>query len=115
MVYEIKVLRIYEGQPFIIETSYLPKNIAEGIEDETYDEAFVYHHIESHQNMKINHAHEYIKAEVANSKEAELLNIDVGTPIFYTERTCFDCQERPIEFRKSIIRCDLVPFYTNVY
>ena len=114
-VYEIRVLRHYEGQPFIIESSYLPRNIAQGIEEEIYDEAFVYHHIENHQKMKINHAEEHIKAEVANATEAELLNIKIGTPIFYTERTCFDCQERPIEFRKSIIRCDLVPFYTNVY
>ena len=114
-VYEINVLRHYEGQPFIIESSYLPRHIAQGIEEETYDEAFVYHHIESHQKMKINHAEEHIKAEVANATEAKLLNIKIGTPIFYTERTCFDCQDRPIEFRKSIIRCDLVPFYTNVY
>jgi GntR family transcriptional regulator len=114
-VYQIKMLRYYQQQPFIIEISYLPIPLAEGIEGATYRDSFVYNYLEQHQHMRIANAEEFIKAETAKLKEADILNIRKGTPVFYAERSCYDVKGNPIEFRKSIIRCDLVPFYTNTY
>jgi GntR family transcriptional regulator len=105
-VYGIKRLRLVNGEPVAVVTSYLPARIFSGIEKYDLGKQSLYYVIESVYHRKLHWAEEVIGAVTAQEEEANILQTAVGTPLLHIRETTFDVQHTPIEFSVSLLRGD---------
>ncbi|MCC5911024.1 MAG: GntR family transcriptional regulator [Clostridiaceae bacterium] len=114
-LFKIERLRLFNNIPMILETSYIPEDVAQGIIDEDLENKSIYDLLEWKYKVKIAKAQEYIEPKIANVIEAGLLEIPKISPVFYTERITLAAGNKPVELRMSIIRGDKFKFYTELY
>jgi GntR family transcriptional regulator len=105
-VYELKRLRLVNGEPVAVVTSYLPARIFSGIEKYDLEKQSLYYLIESVYRRKLQWAEEVIGAITAGDEEAELLGASVGTPLLHIRETTYDVQHTATEYSVSLLRGD---------
>lgn len=108
--YEIIRLRILDRSPFILERVYLPVWVAPGILDRDLESGPLYDLLIRDFGHSIAGATEYLEPRTADGADAELLGVNRGASVFYTERHTRDVGGRVIEFRASLIRGDRLRF-----
>lgn len=110
LIKQIVRVRKIDNSPVIIETSYIPANFVPGIEEFDLENSSIYDLLEQHYGFHILKAKEYLDTCISDSYHSKLLEIQKGNPVFVTERTTYNTDQKPIEFRKSIIRSDKFRF-----
>ncbi len=105
-VYELKRLRLVNGDPVAVVTSYLPARIFHGIEKYDLEKQSLYHIVESIYRRKLQWAEEVIGAITAGDEEARLLDASIGTPLLHIRETTYDMQQTAIEYSVSLLRGD---------
>ncbi|NHM32384.1 GntR family transcriptional regulator [Neobacillus terrae] len=108
-VYEIVRVRLADGIPMALETTYVPADIVPGLTEENSNRS-LYEYIEKNSSHHISEAHQEIEATAARGSEAELLEIAVGAPVLLIMRTASLDNGTPFEFVKSIYRADRYRF-----
>jgi len=98
-------LRYVDGEPIMLETSHLPSSICPGLEQEIHIEA-LYDHLEARYGIYVSRAEEFLQAVAATPEEAAHLGIPRGMPVFLVERVSYTPEDKPIEFRHSVVRGD---------
>lgn len=114
-LFKVKRLRLFNSIPMILETSYIPEYIAGNIINEDLENKSIYDLLEEKYGVKIIKAKEYIEPKISDEIEANLLEIPLQSPVFYTERITLAPGNKPVELRRSIIRGDKFKFYTELY
>jgi GntR family transcriptional regulator len=107
-------IRKLDNIPVILEISYIPADLAPDIESFNLENLSIYDLLEQHYGYHISKAKEYLDPSIADSHSSKLLEIEKGKPVFVTERITYDTFEKPIEYRKSIIRSDKFRFSTEL-
>jgi len=100
----VERLRIIDGQPVIFETITVSDKRFPGLcsfEDNLPNELYPLY--ESQFQTRVIRADESIRAVSANTREAEALGVEVGTPLLEVDRTAISINENPVELRRS--RC----------
>jgi GntR family transcriptional regulator len=110
----LKRVRSLEGIPVVIQTSYIPESIVPKIEISDLNEGFIYDVLEKKYGIKILKATEYLDPIVADEYYSELLQIELNTPLFMTERITYSDYDKPVEFRKCVIRNDKFRFLVEL-
>lgn len=108
-VYEIQRVRLADGIPMAIETTYLPANLIKGLTEEIINHS-LYNYVENTLSLKIERATQQLEASIARESETNLLQIDKGAPILLISRTSFLKDGTPFEFVKSAYRADRYKF-----
>lgn len=103
--YEIKRLRLANGEPFALETSYVPYDICSGLTVKEVSEYGLYNSMKMRCNIIPVEAEETFEAIIISGDNASLLNTGKNSPGIYLERLT-SSDARVIEFCKSIIRGD---------
>ena len=111
-IYEITRIRYIKENPVMLEISYLPKQLFPDLFDNEMENFSLYDMIEYRYKKNITKGKEYILPMVSGFKESKLLNIQEGSPVFLVKRITYS-GEKPLEYRKSIIRGDKYEFYTE--
>ncbi|MBC7263990.1 MAG: GntR family transcriptional regulator [Chloroflexi bacterium] len=100
-------LRLANGEPMGIQTSYVPLRTGIKIDPEELEgEGSLYALLESRFNILLGEADETLEATVASETEARLLGVKRGSPLLLRERTTFSLDGKPIEFVKALYRAD---------
>ena len=107
---QIVRIRKLDKVPVIIETSFIPASLAPDIENFDLENLSIYDLLEQKYGLCILKAKEFLDTCIPDDYHRRLLEIDNETPVFVTERITYDTNERPIEYRKSIIRSDKFRF-----
>lgn len=107
---QITRIRQLDNIPVTIETSYIPASSVPEIEQFDLEHLSIYDLLEKHYGFRILRAKEFLDTIVTDSYYSKLLEIDKGKPVFVTERITFDITDKPIEYRKSLIRSDKFRF-----
>lgn len=108
-VYEITRVRLADGIPMALETSYIPASLLPGLTEDISNHS-LYKYIENQLSLKISEATQEIEAAIARNPEAELLEISAGAPILLIMRTACLQDGTPFEFVKSVYRADRYRF-----
>lgn len=106
-IYRLKRLRLYNSKPFGLLINYLPEEIGAKLAASELSGGALLHTIENKLGIKLEYARQEIKAELADSYIAELLEVRPGTALLSFERTVFSEQKAPVEFVHSLYRSDL--------
>ena len=115
-VIKIARLRLANGDPLIIETSYIPYRLAPLLLEEDLAHGSLYSLLGSKYRLHIMDAEETYESIAVNAKEAELLHCTPFSPGFFIERLAFLETGIPVEYSNSIVsasRCKLVTRLRN--
>ncbi len=109
LVYELSRLRLVDGEPFVLETVYLPAACADRLPREALAEAPLYELLRQHCGITVTHAEETLQPVTLTRTQVALLGLPAGAPAFLVERIGF-AGEQAVELRVSLIRGDRYRF-----
>jgi len=108
-------LRMVEGQPFCVETSYLPYDIVPGLAagDFLLVDASLYAIMQDRYDIKLVKNDQTLKISFATYEEAELLGLQKGDPVMLLRSVVMDDNSRHVEYLKSVNHPDKVIFHSE--
>jgi GntR family transcriptional regulator len=115
LVIKMKRLKMEGEEPLAVEYSYVPYSICPNFSSNDVENELIYNVLKKKYNIPLRRTKMYIKPNILDREEAELLQIKSGTPVFEWERLTFSKQEEIIEYSKFFIRHDKETYYTEVY
>ncbi|EKN65259.1 transcriptional regulator [Neobacillus bataviensis LMG 21833] len=114
-VIEMKRLRCANNEPYILESSFIPKHVVSDPEQLKHvGEISLYDLFSQQFNIVVSRAKEAFEPVLIRAEESELLQTEEGKPALLLERTAYDVSGMPVEFCISIVRGDRCRFYTEL-
>jgi len=114
MTIKIKRLKIEEGEPAALEYTYLPYVQCQDLTANDINNELVYNILRDKFHISLGKAKLVIKPFVAMDEQADLLQVEPGTPVFEWERFTYTKEEKTIEYSKFYVRPDKESYYTEV-
>ncbi len=111
---EIRRVRLVDGAPLALETSYVVGDAVQELVTADLEGASIYDVVERAAGKVVMSAEEYLEPVIVDEYEAELLACEKGQAAFHIERLTFLDEERPFELRRSLIRGDRFRFFVRL-
>lgn len=105
-IFEIERLRIANATPMMIERTYVPHFLFEGLTEKLLNQRSLYELFHEEFNQIVRRADEEVYASIALDNEAKLLDIKSGDPVLHLLRKTFNTKNIIIEYTFSIARAD---------
>lgn len=96
-------VRLIEGEPASIETAHVNLSLCPSLPNHDYAQESLYDVLLQEGGVRVEHGCEHVSISRLNAEEAELLQQDEGTPVFYQSSLEFDKDMRFVEYCKSVI------------
>jgi len=113
MVYVIARLRTVNQVPALLERYTLPVRRFPGLERHDLQARSIFEVLSTEYGVAIVRAWQSLEPVLANSFEAELLDVPVGAPLMLERRVSFDAEGRPVEAGRDLYRGDRFRFITE--
>ncbi len=112
---KIQRVRLADGEPMALETSFLRRRFCPGIEELDLTDRSLYETLRERFGLELGWAEQAIEAKLADEYEAEVLRVQVGTPMLLMERTTYLADgSTPIEHVRSSYRGDRYQLYVEL-
>jgi GntR family transcriptional regulator len=105
-VFRLRRLRLADGDPMGVQTTYIPAQLVPGIGDLTFSSASLYDVLAKHYQLHPTSAHETHFAFAVGSQDAALLRVPAGSPVMGADLVARLADGRPLEYVKSVMRAD---------
>lgn len=109
-VFLVERLRLANGRPMALNSSHLPCRLCPGLEQEDLEAGSIYQTIEQKYRLRIGSANQTLKPVAAAPVEAELLQVNVGSPLLLVEGVALLTDGTPIEYARLLYRGDSYEF-----
>lgn len=96
-------VRLIEGEPASIETAHVNLSLCPSLPEHDFECESLYDVLLKEGGVRVEHGREHISISRLNAEEAELLQQEEGTPVFYESTIEFDKDMRFVEHCKSVI------------
>ncbi|MDE7310796.1 MAG: GntR family transcriptional regulator [Eubacterium sp.] len=104
--------RFVDGEPYVVEYTYMPTDFISGITEEVVNHS-IYAYIEGTLKLKIKSAHRSTRADMPTEQELKWLQIKKGEmPVLEIEQTAYLDDGRIFEYSKSRHRADCFILHT---
>jgi GntR family transcriptional regulator len=104
-VYEVRRVRLGDGQPIGLERSVFPAAAFPGMLDCRLDGS-LYDLLDERYGQRPCRARESLEPVTAGVREAEALEVREGAPLMQVERTAYGQAGQPVEFARDLFRGD---------
>lgn len=94
-------LRRIDDEPVAIQRVWLPFWLAPELARRSLDGASLYAVLEREYGIRLTAARSRITAVAADKGQADLLQVDIGAPLVFSERLTRDSNNRPVEFAET--------------
>jgi GntR family transcriptional regulator len=101
-VWELERVRLADDIPIAIEHAYYPPDIGIELEKRDLTSIIMYRVFESDLGLEIKEASQTISATRADAFSANLLGVEVGSPLLAMQRLTIAVTERPLELLRSV-------------
>lgn len=101
-IVEIVRLRLIHEVPVALEYSYLPLTLCPDIDKESFDNNSLYLLLENKYSLHPYHSSKTLELTRAKNKEAKLLELSKGAPLFLMMATVFTDDNRVMEYVKTL-------------
>ncbi|WP_334072509.1 GntR family transcriptional regulator [Paenibacillus sp. A14] len=112
-VYKIVRLRLFDEEPFMIETGYIPIKIVQNL-NQTIIEGSIFNYLEEAHNMAVTKSFLSIFAEPSRPEDRGLLNLQENEPVGIMEGVFFLDNGTPFEFSHMRFHYKYMKFNTFV-
>jgi GntR family transcriptional regulator, N-acetylglucosamine utilization regulator len=102
------------GQPSVIETSYLPSARFAGLLDHFVEYEDIHKLLSQYYGVKINKVDESFEPVILEHEEASLLAVNEGFAALWVESVASDMAGNPILYMTSLLRGDRCRFYIEL-
>jgi GntR family transcriptional regulator len=109
-VFIIERQRFADEKPLALNASYLPCALFPTLDQEDLTHGSVYRVIEDKYRMPIGYASQVLKPVVATEVEANLLEVEKGSPLLQVEGVAYLIDGTPFEYARLIYRGDRYEF-----
>lgn len=107
----LRRVRLANEQPVALEVSHLVASYCPNIlERFDFGRESLYHVLRTHYSIRLVHADQELGARLATPEEAQLLKVEVNSPILSMVRVTYIEDQRPIEYVESAYRGDRYKF-----
>ncbi|MBF0779961.1 MULTISPECIES: GntR family transcriptional regulator [unclassified Granulicatella] len=113
-VYKIKRVRLANDQPMMVETTYLPVDVCQGLTKEKVESKALYTIFEECEQI-VKMAEEEIFASIMRYKEAMVLEVPLNSPALYLSRLAYNQRNQVVEWTQSVARADLFKYTITHY
>lgn len=93
-------VRFYEGKPFSHLTTYVPEVIGRLYEKEDLAHTPL-HDLFAKNQIAVHAADQSLSAILADPEKAEVLQVEVGSPLLCIRRLVYDKEEQPVEYLEA--------------
>ncbi len=109
-VYRLRRLRSIDGEPFMIDSSYLSNERFTQLERHDFSIESLYGVLKAEYGVDIRKGSERLRITYATAEEAKLLHTEEGSALFFITGQALDEAGEPAEYAKVVVRPDLVQF-----
>lgn len=109
-VVRIARLRLNQGVPVSLQTSYLPQDLGRELLGRDLERESLFRLLTEVFGVVPARAEEVISAVAVDDYESGILLVSPGAPALLLQRTTYDQRGRPVEFVKSVLRGDKCKF-----
>ena len=103
----VRRLRIVEGKPAAIHTSYMDYRLYAPILLVDLSTASLLEEIERISGTRVSHSRDSVQARLADPEESELLSISPYSPVLCVEGVAYLAGGQPVRYTNAIYRADL--------
>jgi len=114
LVYKFTRLRLADGEPMMLETTYMPYENFVGITKKNLNTTALYDIFKDFFNERVEYAEEIFLPVLANEVEAKYINVEVGSPCLKITRYAFNKANKIIEYTVSIARGDRFKYHLKL-
>ena len=107
-LYRISRLRMLNETPVLIETSYIPVELAPGLEEHDLVRGSLFAVLEDVYGLALDHGEETASITSATEEEAAHLGIEPGTPVFWIVSRTDTPDGTTVEYCRTVGRADVV-------
>ncbi len=107
-------LRMAEGEPMAIETSFLHFAGMKGLLEENFENQSLYQRLSRKYGIIPTRAEQQVEAVICHESQCALLNIEPGAAVLRNRRIAYDQNNKPFEYVQSIYRGDRYIFYVEL-
>lgn len=103
----LKVIRLrsYQGKPLCHMTTYVPQALAQYLKASRLESKPMLTLLED-AGVLVDSAGQTVSARLADSKVAQLLDLDVGAPLLFVQRIVRDVKGKPVQLLRGLYRPD---------
>ncbi|PZD97501.1 GntR family transcriptional regulator [Paenibacillus sambharensis] len=112
-VYKIVRLRLFDEEPFMIETGYIPIKIVQDL-NQTIIEGSIFNYLEESRNLSVTKSFLSIFAEPSNPEDRQLLHLQDNEPVGIMEGIFFLDNGTPFEYSHMRFHYKYLKFNTFV-
>jgi GntR family transcriptional regulator len=113
-VYYIRRLRFLNQEPVMLERLTLPAERFPEMERFDLSRRSIYEILEKEYGAVVVRARQSLEPVAATEYEAELLEVDQGSPMMLERRLAFDENDQPVEYGRDLYRGDRFRFVTEL-
>lgn len=113
-VYRIERVRLADGVSMSFDETYLPFEVGKKIVTNDLEAEPIFTLLEDKYALPLVEAQYQLEATTADDRIAQILRVEVGSPIFLIERTTFSEGNLPVDYEKLYYRGDLIRFSTRL-
>lgn len=114
LVTALSRLRIVDGAPFVLETSYIPQKVAPGLQKYDFTTNSLYKTLANEYGVLVTKAKEVFEPIIIGPSESKLLKVDNGTPALLLERLALGLGDMPVELCYSTLPGSKCRFYAEL-
>ena len=114
LVYKFTRLRLADGEPMMLETTYVPYDNFAGITKKNLNTTALYDIFKDFFNERVEYAEEIFLPVLANDVESKYINVEVGSPCLKITRYAFNKTNKIIEYTVSIARGDRFKYHLKL-
>ncbi len=111
-VYKVARLRSVKGEPLMLETAFIPAELAEGLEHKELERHSLFSVLEKDYGLVPEQGDEKVGITYATADEAELMGIREEAPLFWIVSQTYDQQGELIEYCRAVARPDRIRLTT---
>lgn len=105
-VIHIDRLRFIGQEPIVLVTSFLPFELVPGLDEVDLTNQSLYVYLDKVYGIQISSSKRFLEAVPANQLEAELLQVDIGSPLILLDSISYLSDGTPLEYFHALHRGD---------
>lgn len=112
-VFAIHRIRTADAMPVALEYSYFPARYFPDLDQHEVEQRSIYAILAEEYDVRLAGAQQALEPVIAQTHQAQLLEISKGDPLMLVTRTAWDTQERVVEFAQDYYRGDCFRFVSQ--
>ena len=110
-VYRLHRLRYINNIPMAIQDSFTVYDLCPTLDKYDFSHESLYRVFKEFFNFKLAYSNNTLEARISNKSEEQMFSLNKQIPVFILTQTIFIESGKPIEYVKSIYRCDKYKFF----